>query len=334
MKSRYFWPVLIVLLAGLFLADLSMGSVSIPFSNLFNVWFSDSVSPVARQIILDFRLPKALTCVGAGAALAVAGLQMQTLFRNPLAGPDVLGLTSGASLAVSLLYMGTAVGVMPFQPSSWTVAAIASAGCIGAFGVMLLVARKLQENASLLIVGLMLGAGTASIVTVLQQASHAEDLRIYILWTLGSVGNLDFEELTILLIMTIAGIAIAIVNLKPLNAWLTGEYYAQSIGININRSRLLIMLSAGLLTGAVTAFCGPITFVGLAVPHLVKLGIQTSNHRTLIPSVAVGGACLLLLCDIVSQFPSTYILPINAITALVGAPVVVWVILRNKTVRM
>jgi iron complex transport system permease protein len=280
-------------------------------------------------------MTKAFTCVLGGGALALGGLQMQTLFRNPLAGPDVLGLTSGASLAVSLIYMSSAAGVsLFFIGSPWAVAFASSIGSFFVFMIMLAVSSRLKDNVSLLIVGLMVGAATSSIVSVLQYSSRAEDIQVYMIWTFGSLSSMNWLEIKVLTVIVIMGFVTAVLNVKPLNVWPLGENYAQSVGVNIKRSRFLAICSASILTGGVTAFCGPIAFVGLAVPHLVKLVIKTHDHKLLIPAVSVGGAVLLLACDILAQLPgSTRILPINAITALVGAPVVIWVIMRNKIVR-
>ncbi|MFZ6013274.1 MAG: iron chelate uptake ABC transporter family permease subunit, partial [Bacteroidota bacterium] len=281
-------------------------------------------------------MTKALTCILAGSALAIGGLQMQTLFRNPLAGPDVLGLSSGASLAVALIFMGNAAGLVLFTvQNAWTVAVAASFGCMAVFLVMLAFSRRLHDNVSLLIVGLMVGAGTSSIVSVLQYLSKAEEMQVYMIWTFGSLGGLSWTEIRVLSIILLGGVSIAIANIKTLNAWLLGDHYARSLGINIKRSRLFIILSASILTGGVTAFCGPIAFVGLAVPHLIKLLIKSNNHKVLIPAVLIGGATLLLFCDILAQLPGTaQVLPINAVTAMIGAPVVIWVILKNKVVRI
>jgi iron complex transport system permease protein len=327
------WFILIILLFGLFLIDISLGSVNIPLSDVLSILLTRySENQVWSDIIFDFRMTKALTCVLAGSALSLGGLQMQTLFRNPLAGPDVLGLTSGASLAVSLVFMGSVAGLQSVLQAPWAVALAASGGCALVFTIMLLVARKLNDNVSLLIVGLMMGACTASVVSVLQYFSKAEEMQVYLFWTFGSLGNLNWTELKVLTLATVGGFLVAIFNTKSLNAWFLGERYTQSMGVNVKRSRLKMILSASILTGAVTAFCGPIAFVGLAVPHLIKIVIKTSNHRVLIPAVMVGGATLVLLCDILAQLPGDYILPINAITALIGAPVVIWVILKIKNV--
>lgn len=330
------WIILIAVLITLFTLDLSLGSVSIPFSELVRILAGMATfEPAWAEIVWDFRMPKAITCILAGSALALAGLQMQTLFRNPLAGPDVLGLSSGASLAVSLVMMTPAAATIGLGfGGAWTIAIAATIGCTSVFLIMIAIARRIQDNVSLLIVGLMVGAGTASIVSVLQYLSKAEEMQLYILWTFGSLGGLDWKEIQVLTIILVAGTGLALSSIKGLNAWLLGDLYAQSLGVNIKKSRLVFIISAALLTGGVTAFCGPIAFIGLAVPHLVKIIIRTNNHKVLIPAVLMGGASLLLACDILAQLPgSTHVLPINAITALIGAPVVIWVIVKNKVVR-
>lgn len=331
------WTVLLLSLLLLFAVNLSLGSVRIPLPEIFRILLmGEGTQTVWTDIIWDFRMTKALTCVLAGSALAAAGLQMQTLFRNALAGPDVLGLSSGASLAVALLFMTPASGLnFLASPNPLLLSVAASIGSIAVLIVMLLVARKLDDHVSLLIVGLMVGAATSSVVSVLQYLSKAEEMQVYIIWTFGSLGGLDWTEIKILALALLAGVAFAFSQVKSLNAWLLGDNYARSMGVQVKRARLMFILSAGLLTGAVTAFCGPIAFVGLAVPHLTRLLINTHNHKILLPAVLVGGAALLLFCDILSHLPgSTYVLPINALTALIGAPVVIWIIIRNKRMRM
>ncbi|HYG04746.1 MAG TPA: iron ABC transporter permease [Chryseosolibacter sp.] len=334
-KTKFSWFLLVALLAALFILDLLSGSVKISVAEAIRAISSDRGEDIHREILLNFRLTKALTCILAGGSLALAGLQMQTLFRNPLAGPDVLGLSSGASLAVSILYLGT-FDIIKGQSASasWSIAVAASVGCMAVFLIMLLIARKLRDNVSLLLVGLMIGAATSSVVSLLQYISNADDLQLYMIWTFGTLGALNWAEIMILGIVTLIGAAVAIYNMKALNAWMMGEYYARSIGINLSRSRVLTIISGGILTGAVTAFCGPIAFVGLAVPHLVKLIISTNDHKKLIPAVLMGGASLLLFCDIIAQLPNDIILPVNAITALIGAPVVIWVVINNKSVKV
>jgi iron complex transport system permease protein len=331
------WTILILALLLLFALNLSLGSVRIPLAEIWKILLTGKSSePVFQDIVRDFRLTKALTCVLAGAALAAAGLQMQTLFRNALAGPDVLGLSSGASLAVALLFMSPAHGITILsQPHPLLLSVAASIGCVTVLTVMLVVARKLEDHVSLLIVGLMVGAVTSSVVSVLQYLSKAEEMQVYILWTFGSLGGLNWIEVQVLSVILFVGTGIAFSQIKSLNAWLLGDHYARTLGVNIRRSRLLIIVSASILTGGVTAFCGPIAFVGLAVPHLTRLLINSHNHKVLLPAVLVGGSVLLLFCDIVSHLPgSTYVLPVNALTAMIGAPVVIWIIIRNKRMRM
>lgn len=328
------WIIAGGLFVALFLLNLSFGSVHITFTNILSSLAGKLDDPVLHTIVWDFRVTKALTCVLAGSALSVSGLQMQTLFRNALAGPDVLGITSGASLAVSLVFMGQSAGIVFLgTESAWTIALTASIGCTAVFLIMLALSARLQDNVSLLIIGLMVGAATSSIVSVLQYLSAAEDLQTYMIWTFGSLGSLNWPEIHVLAVVSAVGVIISVLFSKSLNAWFLGENYAASLGINVKRSRIFIILSSCILTGAVTAFCGPLAFVGLAVPHLVKMFLRTHNHQTLIPFVMLGGGSLLLVCDMIAQLPKTQILPINAITALIGAPVVIWVILKNRIVQ-
>lgn len=331
------WALLLLSLLLLFILNLSLGSVRIPMSEITAILFSgQGTEQVWTEIVWNFRMTKALTCVLAGSGLAAAGLQMQTLFRNALAGPDVLGLSSGASLAVALIFMSPVTGLAFLStPHPLLLSTAASLGCIAVLLVMLLVARKLEDPVSLLIVGLMVGAATSSVVSVLQYLSKAEEMQVYIIWTFGSLGGLSWLEINILSVGILVGIILAFSQMKSLNAWLLGDQYARSMGIDLRKSRLMIILSAAILTGAVTAFCGPIAFVGLAVPHLTRLVINTHNHKILLPAVLVGGAALLLFCDILAHLPgSNYVLPVNALTALIGAPVVIWVIIRNKKMRI
>ena len=329
------WSVLSGLLLLLFIVNLSLGSVHIPLQDIVKILVGKDVSnTIWSEIVWDFRITKALTCILAGSALSIGGLQMQTLFRNALAGPDVLGLSSGASLAVSLIVMSQAAGFQLFSsPSPWTIVIGASLGSSGVFLIVLIISQRLGDNTSLLIIGLMIGAATASFVSILQFLSDAQDQQAYLLWTFGTLGSLSWAEIQVLSLILIAGTFLGIISVKSLNAWLLGDNYARSIGVNLNKSRLLIILSTSILTGSVTAFCGPIAFVGLAVPHLTKLIIKTHNHRVLLPAVMISGAGLMLLCDIISQLPgSAYVLPINAITAMIGAPVVIWIVLKAKRI--
>lgn len=333
LNGKKSWILLPFLLGLLFVVNLGLGSVNIPPRDILTILIgNESANPVWSDIVWDFRMTKALTCILAGGALSIAGLQMQTLFRNALAGPDVLGLSSGASLAVSLVFMSQAAGVQFFSaPSAWIIAGTASLGCFGVFFIVIIIAQRLRDNTSLLIIGLMIGAATSSLVSVLQFLSKPEEQQSYMLWTFGSLGRLNWVELKVLTIILISAGLTALFSTKALNGWLLGDHYAQSIGINLNRSRFIILFSTSVLTGGVTAFCGPIAFVGLAVPHLTKLIVKTHNHRILIPAVAMAGGALMLFCDIMTQLPGqAYVLPINAITAMIGAPVAIWIIVKAK----
>jgi iron complex transport system permease protein len=332
-KTLSSWILLLSLLVILLMVNLSLGSVSIPLSEILSIILQrESTNEVWSNIVWDFRITKASTCILAGGALSIGGLQMQTLFRNALAGPDVLGLSSGASLAVSVVFMGHVAGIHFLNsPSSWSIVIASSLGAFVVFILIWSLSQRLRDNTSLLIVGIMIGAATSSMVSVLQFLSKPEEQQSFLLWTFGSLGGLNWTEIQILTGILILGSVIGILSTKALNAWALGDNYSMSLGINLKRSRFLIIFSTSILTGAVTAFCGPIAFVGLAVPHLTKLLIKTNNHRILIPAVVIMGASLFLFCDIIAQLPgSMYILPINAITALVGAPVVIWIILRAK----
>ena len=318
-----------------FLLDLYLGSITIPLVDIIKILsLQEPRNPIWTTIVLDFRLSKAVTSILAGAALSVSGLQMQTLFRNPLAGPDVLGLSSGASLAVSLVFLSGATGFSLFSnPGPLSVAIAAS---LGSFLIMLAVvaiAGKVKSSTSLLIIGLMIGATTSSIVSILQFLSGADQQQSFLIWTFGSVGGLNWTEIAILALVLGLGTLGAVFSIKSLNAWLLGDHYATSLGIHLKSARIRMIISTCLMTGAVTAFCGPIAFIGIAIPHVTKLLLRTSEHKVLIPWVAVTGATILLMCDLIAQLPgSAHVLPINAITAFIGAPIIIWIILRGNKV--
>lgn len=328
----------LLLLGGLLLilsfASISMGSLDIPMGETVSAIFGGRGSKW-HDIIWEFRLPRTLTCILVGIALASSGLMMQTLFRNPLAGPDVLGLSSGASLLVAILILGGTQGAIflsQLSLSPWGIALAASLGSGLVFGLIIVAAQKVKDNVSLLIIGLMIGAAASSMVTALQFLSKADDLQAFVIWTMGSVGGTGWSEINVLMLITITGIIIAIGSSKSLNTLLLGENYAQSLGVNVQRSRLLIVFSTCLMSGAVTAFCGPIAFVGLAVPHLVRIILSTSNHKILLPAVMMGGASLILFCDILTQVAGrSQSLPLNAVTSLIGAPVVIWVVMKSRS---
>jgi iron complex transport system permease protein len=332
---RGWFFILCAVLLFTFVLNMSLGSVSIPFSATLNTLLGQDIENASwNYIIIDYRLPKALTAILVGGGLAVSGLLMQTLFRNPLAGPFVLGISSGASLGAALLLMGGSLisGATVFNMVNDVSLAIASS--IGSFlvlAVVLLVANKIKDTMALLIIGLMFGSITAAIVSVLAYFSDAEQLQRFVFWSYGSVGNLSWSQLGILASSTVTGLLLAILSLKSLNAFLLGENYAKSLGVALKKSRLLIIVATGLLAGSITAFAGPIAFIGLAVPHLTRQLFHTMDHRVLLPAVFLYGAILMLLCDTIAQLPnSASVLPINAITSIVGAPVVIWLLVRKR----
>jgi iron complex transport system permease protein len=314
-----------------------LGTVSIPTSDIIAIIFGDTTIKESWQtIILDFRIPKAITAILVGSGLSISGLLMQTLFRNPLAGPFVLGISSGASLGVALLILGTSVFGGYFLASAfsnWTIAIASSIGSFLVLSAVIIAANKVKNTMSILIIGLMFGSFTAAIISVLSYFSEAEQIQQYIFWSFGSLGNLSWDEILVFTSIYLIGILGVFFIIKPLNSFLLGENYAKSLGVNVKRSRLIILIITSLLTGVITAFTGPIAFIGLAVPHLAKLLFTTSNHKILIPATAISGAIILLICDIIAQLPtSEYMLPINAITSLFGAPIVIWLLIRKKKI--
>jgi iron complex transport system permease protein len=329
-KTSLRWWWLAALLVILLAAHLLSGSVYIPPREVVKVLLGQPASHAAwHDLVWMYRLPKALTALLAGSALSLGGLLMQTFFRNPLAGPDVLGLSAGASLFVALYVM--AGSVFPVMMGNGSVLMAAFAGSALVFVLMAFVAHFLKDTSSLLITGLMVSALVSALVSVLHFFSRAELQQYFFMWSMGSLGHLNYQKLSWLAFALAGGSLLAIRLIRATNAWLLGEHYAQSMGISIGHTRLLIIICTSLLTGAVTAYCGPIGFIGIAVPHLTRLIFKTANHRTLIPGVMLCGATLMLLCDWVAQLPgSARVLPINVITALVGSPVVIWVILRAK----
>ena len=287
-----------------------------------------------NYIILHYRLPKAITAVLVGMGLSMSGLLMQTLFRNPMAGPYVLGLSSGASLGVAFVILGA--GLLPSFLSGLLLSpyGIVLASVVGSSSVLVLVlltARRLRDTMALLIIGLMFGSLTSAIVGTLTYFSTAEQLQKFTFWSLGSLGNLSWESLWILGSSVGIGILLSAFSIKPLNALLLGENYAKSMGLNYQKTRLIIIFATSILAGSITAFAGPIAFVGFAVPHIAKLTFQTSNHRMLFWSTLLFGASIMLICDSCTQVPGTEVsLPINAVTSILGAPIVIWLLVRKQ----
>ena len=330
--------ILFVLLLIIFIfINLSLGSVDIPLKSILYTLTGNDIDKESWQyIILQYRIPKAITAVLVGSGLSICGLLMQTLFRNPLAGPFVLGISSGASLGVAILVLGVSVFSGSIAGMAFSNLGLALAASLGAFfvlGAVMIVAKKVKNTMSILIIGLMFGSFTAAIISVLAYFSSAENLQQYVFWTFGSLGNLGWDEIFILSIIYVLSISILLTIIKPLNSLLLGENYAVSLGVNLKKTRNITLLVTGLLTGVITAFSGPIAFIGLAVPHLTKLLIKTSNHRVLLPSVAVAGAIVMLISDTIAQLPNIeYSLPINAVTSLFGAPIVIWLLVRKRKI--
>jgi len=324
-----------IVLALSIVLNLSLGSVDIPFSETLHAILGKPLANSSWEyIIWDYRIPKAITAVLVGAGLALSGLLMQTLFRNPLAGPFVLGISSGASLGAALLIMGASLfsGFMAFELLNHVSLAIAAS--LGSFAVLLLViivAAKVKDTMALLIIGLMFGSITAAIVSVLSYFTSSEQLQKFVYWSYGSLGNLSYSQLMLLSCIVFIGIILSIFSIKGLNGLLLGENYARSLGVNLKRLRYLVIIATGLLAGSITAFAGPIAFIGLAVPHLTRQIFDTTDHKILLPSVLIYGAILMLLCDTLAQLPnSASVLPINAVTSIIGAPVVIWLLVRKK----
>ena len=332
---KYNFIILIIILVILFFANVSLGSISIPFKTILHSFFAHAEDYTRQEyIIQNYRLPKAITTILVGSGLGISGLLMQTLFRNPLAGPFVLGITSGASLGVALLIMGSSVFGGFFATllvSKWSLVIAASLGSFLVLLTVLIVSSKVRDTMAILIIGLMFGSITAAVVSVLSYFSSAEELQQYIFWGFGSLGDLQWKELKIFAIIYTIGILFSIASIKALNTLLLGENYAKSLGLNLKQSRLIIIIATSLLAGTITAFAGPIAFIGLAIPHITRQIFNTSNHRLLLPAVFLFGAIVMLICDSIAQLPNTdYTLPINAITSLIGAPVVVWLLVRKR----
>ena len=321
-RSVLLFTALAALTLFLFLLDLAVGAVAVPLGDVWAALTGGDCPRATAKIILNIRLIKAVVALLAGAALSVSGLQMQTLFRNPLAGPYVLGISSGASLGVALVVLagvGSAIG-------------IAGAAWLGAAIVLVVIAavgHRIKDIMVILILGMMFSSGIGAVVQILQYVANDESLKMFVIWTMGSLGDVTFNQLAVLIPSIIAGLLLAVITIKPLNLLLFGEEYAVTMGLNVRRSRGLLFLSTTLLAGTVTAFCGPIGFIGLAMPHVTRMLFRNSDHRVLVPGTVLSGASVLLLCDLVSKL---FTLPINAITALLGIPIVVWVVLRNKSV--
>jgi iron complex transport system permease protein len=335
-RNTVLFSLLFLGLIVLFFVNISLGSITIPFKEVYtSLSGGQSSKSTWEYIIINYRLPKAITAVLVGMGLSISGLLMQTLFRNPLAGPYVLGLSSGASLGVAFVILGASIlpsflsGILL---SPYGIVLASTLGSTTVLLLVLLVSQRLRDTMAILIVGLMFGSFTSAVVGVLTYFSSAEQLQKFTFWSMGNLGNLSWSSILILTICVMLGLFLSLLSIKPLNALLLGENYAKSMGLNFNKARLIIILATSILAGSITAYAGPIAFVGLAVPHIAKLVFQTSNHTVLYWSTLLFGAAIMLICDVVSQMPGMEItLPINAITSILGAPVVIWLLVRKNS---
>ncbi|HNX83194.1 MAG TPA: iron ABC transporter permease [Bacteroidales bacterium] len=314
----------------LFMADMLIGSTQMAASDVLKALFSSG--PAGDEIIvMQFRLPKALTAVLAGAAMSVSGLLMQTLFRNPLAGPDVMGVSSGAGLGVALTLL-TLTPLFTLAEGSilagWGVILAAWAGAGAVMIIIMAVSARMRDIMTVLIVGMLLASAISAVVSLMQYFSNEVMLRTYVIWTMGNLGNISYPQIRALALATAAGLAIAFTMVKPLNAILMGETFSRTVGVRMQRTRIILLASASILAGSVTAFCGPLAFIGVAVPHIARLLFGTADHRILMPATALTGAVILLLSDIISVMPGGgHVIPVNTVTSLIGIPVVLWIIL-------
>lgn len=335
----FFYPLLIGGLVLLFFSGILYGAVSIPIGDVLDILLGRDVERIAwRTIILENRLPQAITALLAGSSLAVSGLLLQTLFRNPLAGPSILGISDGANLGVAaiLLYFGGSLHTLTDLPVSGylavVLAAFMGAACI--LGIIIYFSAKVRNNVMLLIIGIMIGYLASSCISILNFYASTDRVHAFVMWGLGNFSGVSMDQLPYMSGFTIIGLTLAILLIKPLNALLLGEMYAANLGIKIKRTRFLILFCTGLLTATTTAFCGPISFIGLAVPHIARLLLGSSNHKMLVPVTLLTGACVALLCNLVMVLPGTNnILPLNAVTPILGAPVIIYVIINRKNIQ-
>jgi len=323
--------VVLLLLA---LLSLLLGSVAIPLADIKAYFLGGSFTDeVNLSIIQNFRMPKVVSALLAGSALAVSGLQMQTVFRNPLAGPYVLGISSGASLGVALVLMGSSAFGLSFWGSQVGTVVAALVGSLLVLMLILAVSIRVRDIMTLLILGMMFGTAVSAVTSLLQYFGSETSLKNFVIWTMGSLGGVGRQQLWLYAALVLLGLALAWAYVRPLNVLGIGDTYARSLGFNVKQTRFLIFLSTSLLAGAATAFNGPIAFVGIAVPHLARMVFRTSNHAILVPASALAGAATLLLCDIIAQLPgSATVLPLNSVASLMGIPVVIYIVLKNKRV--
>lgn len=329
MGRRYniLFPLLGLLLGLLFLCDVAVGSVAISLRDVCAALFGGEVDGAVRAIVLDIRLVKAIVALLSGAALSISGLQMQTLFRNPLAGPYVLGVSAGASFGVALFLLGAPLLGLS---SAWQALGTAGAAWIGAAAVLFIIialSRRIKDIMVILILGMMFSSALGAVVEILQYLSDEASLKSFVVWTMGSLGDVTYSQLAIFAPLVFVGGAIAIATIKPMNILLLGETYARTSGINLPLTRRMVLLSTTLLAGTITAFCGPIGFIGIAAPHLSRMLFRTADHRVLLPATILLGGVMMLLGDIISKL---LLLPVNTVTALMGIPIVIYIVTRNR----
>lgn len=330
-KHRLTIVLLSTLFIVMFVADIAIGSVLIGLNDLKLALLGTSDQEWISNIIWDFRIPKALSAILVGAGLSVSGLLMQSLFRNPLAGPYVMGISSGASLGVGIFVLAGGVGWLSVEYTAWGMALFAISGALLVLLGVLSVSIRIKDTVSLLIVGIMFGSLTSAVVSILQYFSSAESVQSFVIWTFGSLGGVNWTQLTVMAIIVGLGLLFSLSLQKPLNTLLLSENYASTLGVSVKRIRLYIILITSLMAGSITAFTGPIIFVGVAVPHLIRILFHTTDHKLLLPYSALGGAILMLVCDLLSQLPGMATsLPINSITSIFGAPVIIWIIIGNR----
>ncbi|MDR1667050.1 MAG: iron ABC transporter permease [Bacteroidales bacterium] len=331
MRHTVLYGILIFLLAVCFLTVLFTGNLSIPLREIFRILLTGESSTAEWvTIVREFRLPKALTAVLAGCALSVSGLQMQTVFRNPLAGPFVLGISAGATLGVALVMMGMAAVGFTGAVGNWTIVFASFSGAAAVLFLIFSVSLRIRDVMTILILGIMFGSITSSLINVLQFFSNESLLKSFTVWTMGSLQAVTESQLKVMIPCILTGLWVSLLSVKSLNALLLGENYARSLGINVVVSRLRIFFSTGILAGSVTAFCGPIGFIGIAVPHICRMLFRTADQRILFFACIPAGAVVMLVSDLLSTLPGNgIVLPINSVTAFIGIPVIVWMIVRN-----
>ncbi|MDR1552765.1 MAG: iron ABC transporter permease [Prevotellaceae bacterium] len=335
-RTKFYFGILSLTAVLFFVLDIVLGSVSISLDEIFNVFFSaDKVDTHISNIIINFRLPRACVALLVGVSLSVSGLQMQTIFRNPLADPYILGVSSGAGLGVALFLLGSSIFsvILPAVVSNFCIATAAFVGSALTLLLILIVSIRIRDIMTVLIFGIMFSGAATAIVGLLQYMSSQSALKTFVVWTLGNLGSATFDEIKVMFIITLTGLTIVVFSIKKLNVLLLGDVYAQTVGVNLKMTRIMVFVSTSLLTGHVVAFCGPIGFIGIAVPHIARMFFRRADHRILFPACILLGANIMLFCDIVSQLPGySMVLPVNVVVAFVGIPVIIWIILSNKKI--